>query len=481
MPYKIDQVWAFNDRFTCLFKRDQSLQDGVVVLVDVSHSMNGRRRELKAAFSAAIALDPDVPRIDLPTLNNHTRLYGCCEWLMPDLIGTEKKMLVITDGDDTHHADFKIKTAVDADGHWVFTELEYPAHAHCLHAAYEAYAEKRRAAILDYFAACDIEWFLVGVGDEVKELCAKASKKRNMTVAAIADQANVSEIVAIVHTAVRNPRRKLVAKAPEDGAEEPPPVIYQADTPSVVAAMREEGFKEGVRKVDEAASKMAFGECLPLERIKDMFAEAEKKAGLDKDPEELINYRRRAVAWFLKLAVDEPDGARLPGALLGAQWSSIYTGPEGHQDKAWYRSMNVLLGKLRDAGVLCDGKSMPEKWSQQVQGVAFVSPPNCAMYAAGMGVRPAVVRELLDDNYWAPIDVRLLLRGEGGGKDKKRKAEDEAVTAPEPVAEAEPVAVPESQADAVPHPAILGIKAPRLGRQASVASVASVASGAPDA
>lgn len=470
MPYKINQVWAFNDTFKCLWKRKESVPDGVIVLVDISHSMNGRRAELKAAFSAAIALDPDVPRIDLPALNNHTRLYGCCEWLMHDLIGTEQKMLVITDGDDTHHHDSKIKTGVDADGHWTFTELEYPGKGVEVRDANDAYFEKRRAAILDYFAACAIEWFLIGVGDEVKELCAKAAKKRNVTVAAIADQANVNQIVGIVHTAVRNSRRKLIAKAAEDGAEEPAPIVYQADTPSVVAAMQEDGFKEGVRKVDEAASKMACGECLPLERIKEMFAEAEKQAGLDKDPVKLVNYRRRAVAWFLELAVNEPDGARLPGALLGAQWSSIYTGPDDHQDKAWYRSMNVLLGKLRDAGVLCDGRSMPgEKWTKHVQGISFVSPANCAMYGAGKGVRPAAVRELLFDNEWAPIDARLLLRAEGGGKGKKRK----------PEAEAQPVAVPESQADADdPHPATLGIKAPRLGRQASVASVAS---GAPEA
>lgn len=464
MPVRINEVWAFNDKFTMLWKRAPPVPDGLIVIVDVSHSMNCRRAQLKAAFSAALALDPDAPRIDLPPLNHHTRLYGCCEWLMNSVIGTEQKMLVITDGDDTHHADSKIKTGIDADGHWTFTELEYPGHGTDVHEEYIAYCEKRRDTILEYFAACDVEWFLVGLGEEVKDLCRKAAHKRNMTVAAIADEANIKEIVATVHTAVRNSRRKKIAEAAEAGEDEPAPIIYEADTPAVVAAEREDGFEQMVTKVGATASKVAFGEALPLARLKEMFMEAETQAGLEKDPTEAIEYRRRAVLWFLELAGNEPDGARIPGALLGAQWSSIWIGPEGHQGKAWFRSMNQLLSKLRDAGVLSDGKGSPEKWSKVVEGLEFKSPSQCAMYGLGKGVRPAVVRELLADKEWGATDTHLLLRGDGTANNaNKRKAEDA-----EPDGEADAVP-PESQADdnTDPHPGTLGIKAPRLSRTAS--------------
>lgn len=450
----INKVLAFHADFKCLWERTTPVKDGIILLVDVSHSMTSRRSELKAAFSAMLAMDPDAPRLDLPTLEKHTRLYGCSEWAMNDVIGTDQRLVVLTDGDDTHYDDDKIKTGVDDDGAFTYTELPFEQGR----ADMEQYLLKRRDAILQYFELLAIDVHIIGIGNEVKDLVQKASTKKNIVAAQVADLASVKEIVAIVQTAVRQSRRKQVKAATDAGTEVPAPIIYTKEQPVVVEAQEAPDFAEAVQKVDAKAAAIAFGETLPPARIKEMIHEAEKQAGLSDGPEQLVNYRRKAALWFIELAANEPDGARIPGALLGAQYSAIFTGPDGHQDKAWFRSMNVFLSKLRDAGVLSNGKTMVERWSRKIANKDFTAPDKAAMYAVGKGVRASAVRMLLEEAEYIPQDLELILREDAPKGVKKRKVEDEAV------------AVPESQADAdEPHPATLGIKAPRLARSASVA------------
>tara|TARA_B110000902_G_C14188921_1_gene543406 strand:- start:40 stop:1224 length:1185 start_codon:yes stop_codon:yes gene_type:complete len=288
----------FNGGAVYLWTNPEQKPDGVNLATDVSFSMECRLSELKLIRSMFFAVFNVQHRHPIE-IGGQTSIADAVKKLSV-LMGPEEKLVVVTDGDDTASTSWKFESALPVPHDP--TSTAYPEY-------YEDYKGRKRASLLDYIEqTSNAEIFLVGVGEEVKDFLAVATRPgRRMQVAHIPDGADAKTVATVIKTGL---------KAPKRGADAPYEIIsIDAPTTSLVEATEEE--EAAVSNV--AATLSVDGFSMSVEQLKKSIEDAETSVN-SQDVD--LKYARACLLWFFTeiLKVNKP----LPGALLGGKYNHVF-------------------------------------------------------------------------------------------------------------------------------------------------------------
>lgn len=326
----INKVITFHSLNNVLYTNPEQRDNGKIVLIDISASMQHKVSELKLCYSMLQALS-DLKLPGIPTPNSRTNLIGLLMDLVREGIGSQE-ILVMTDGDDNFHEIHEIPTSVSDDG--TLTKTDVGAFDHT-----EEYKERRQTAILDYITnVLKADVHIIGVGNEVKHLLRMAAS-RPIVVAHVRPRATATEVASVMHSAVRT--------RPAQCMTEPDARIITIDN----LGNHGTASAELVEKVDANASFVSVGgDVWTKEVAMQKFEAAEHLAYADgtAPSDDVIKYNRRVVVELLKLS--QTHGL-VPGAIVGSKYRSLFVAPSKGEWK-----INKLLFQLKQNGFLVERK-----------------------------------------------------------------------------------------------------------------------------
>ena len=362
----------FNGGAVYLWTNPEQKPDGVNLATDVSFSMECRLSELKLIRSMFFAVFNVQHRHPIE-IGGQTSIADAVKKLSV-LMGPEEKLVVVTDGDDTASTSWKFVDPTPSE---------------------DGQGDRKRASLLDYIEqTSNAEIFLVGVGEEVKDFLAVATRPgRRMQVAHIPDGADAKTVATVIKTGL---------KAPKRGADAPYEIIsIDAPTTSLVEATEEE--EAAVSNV--AATLSVDGFSMSVEQLKKSIEDAETSVN-SQDVD--LKYARACLLWFFTeiLKVNKP----LPGALLGGKYNHVFADPGAIGKKT---NLHVHLNKVCSQLKGCVLKQYAKAaLSVTIEGTCFNYTDVCGYMAIKLD-QNVVDAAIADVDWVAPQSalVRAAVRG----------------------------------------------------------------------
>lgn len=384
----------FNGGQVHLWTNPEQKPDGVNLATDVSSSMKERLSELKLIRSMFFAVFNVQDRQPIK-IGGSTSIADAVKQLS-ELMGPEEKLVVVTDGDDTTSTS------------WQFTDTA-PSE--------DGRVDRKRASLLDYIEqTSNAEIFLVGVGKEVKDFLAVATRPgRRMQVAHIPDGADASTVATVLKTGINAPKR--VVDAPYE--------IISIDAPatSLVEATEEEAAAVS----SGAATLSVDGFVMSVEQLKKLVEDAEEAI---KSEDVNLKYARGCLLWFFTeiLKANKP----LPGALLGAKYNHVFSDPAANGKKTnLHVHLNKMCSRLNKSALKQHPKTAI---SIEVEGTRFNYTDVCGYTLFKLD--QSVLDAAMADAEWSAPQSSLVRAAPRGTKREREPAAAAAAEAAQPEGEA---------------------------------------------
>lgn len=370
----------FNAGEAFLWTNPEQKVDGVNLATDVSTSMASRLSELKLIRSMFFAVFNVQDRHPIK-IGGSTSIADTVKKLST-LMGPEEKLVVVTDGDDTTSTS------------WTFTD---PTPSE------DGQMDRKRASLLDYIEqTSNAEIFLVGVGSEVKDFLAVATRPgRRMQVAYVPDGADAKTVATVLKTGINAAKRTVDA----------PYELISIDAPatSLVEATEEEATAVS----SGAATLSVDGFVMSVDQLKKLIEDAENAT----KPEAVdLKYARACLLWFFTemLKADKP----LPGALLGAKYNHVFADPAANGKKTnLHVHLNKMCSRLNKSVLTQHAKTAI---SVEVEGVRYNYTDVCG-YMVNK-VDQTVLDAAMADGEWAAPQSSLVRAAPRGAKREREPA-----------------------------------------------------------
>jgi hypothetical protein len=375
----------FNAGEVFLWTNPEQKPGGVNLATDVSLSMKERLSELKLIRSMFFAVFNVQDRHPIK-IGGQTSIADAVKKLS-ELMGPEEKLVVVTDGDDT------------ASTSWKFENPEPIPHA----PSNEDYLNLKRASLLDYIEqTSNAEIFLVGVGKEVKDFLAVATRPgRRMQVAHIPDGADATAVATVLKTGINAPKR--VADAPYE--------LISIDAPATSLV---EATEEEVAVVSNGAGKLSVdGFVMSADQLKKLIEDAEEAIN-SQDVD--LKYARGCLLWFFSqiLKVNKP----LPGALLGAKYNHVFSDPAANGKKTnLHVHLNKMCSRLNKSALVQHSKTAI---SIEVEGARFNYTDVCGYTLVKLD--QSVLDAAMADAEWSAPQSSLVRAAPRGTKREREPA-----------------------------------------------------------
>ena len=384
----------FNAGEVHLWVNPEQKPDGINLAADVSLSMKIRLSELKLVLSMLFAVcNVDKQHRHEIKIGGQTSIADAVKQLSASM-GPEEKLIVVTDGDDT------------ASNSWTFTD---PTPSE------DGQKDRKRASLLDYIEkTSNAEIFLVGVGKEVKDFLAVATRPgRRMQVAHVPDGADAKTVATVLKTGMNAPKRKVDA----------PYEVISIDAPATFLV---EATEEEAAAISSGAATLSVeGHVMSLDQFKKVIEDAEEAIKLSdasnpQQSEEVdLKYARACLLWFFTevLKANKP----LPGALLGAKYNHVFSDPAANGKKTiLHVHLNKMCSRLNKFVLKQHPKTAI---SVEVEGTRFNYTDVCGYTL--LNVDKSVVDAAMAEADWAAPQSSLV-RAKVRGKKRERESEGEA-------------------------------------------------------
>ena len=366
----------FSDGDAYLWTNPSQKDDGINLAFDVSSSMATRLSELKMTRSMFFAVFNVQDRHPI-NIGGATDILGAVKQLFA-LMGSEEKLVVVTDGDDTVWK-------------WDDPTPSEPGGV-----------DRRRSSLLDEIEkTSNAEIFLVGVGNEVKDFLKVATGPgRRMHVAHVPDGADARTVATVLKTGLNATKR--VAGAPY--------TLISIDAPAT--SLVQSTDEEQAAVVDGAAKISIHGEVVSVDEFKKMVEDAETSVG-SQDVD--LTYARACLLWlFAEIAkVNKP----LPGAMLGAKYNHVFSDPVANGKKTnLHTHLNKMCSRLNGKVLKQHAKTAI---SIEVEGVRYNYTDVCGYTL--VRVDQGVIEASMADGWALPQSA--LVRAAPRGAKREREAE----------------------------------------------------------